>query len=192
MIDSSAVENNHGPANIGQAKYMASSALGALRAILPEVAENIEGDLAVIVDFTVPEPKTQEWLEKQKAPLLIGQLKAIADPFYRHLNAVAPAWLDAERTANGTFQTGTIFPWTSETEDDQNKAFANIGQLKVVFSLRFDEDQEANPDGISDLLESYFISVNPNDQWTDLSQIDQSNIGLLRKMLGSGGGARYR
>lgn len=102
VIDPAASVNNRGPANIGQAKHMAKSALDALRPILPDVADAIEVDLAAIVDLTVPDPKPVGWSEKQRAPLLIGQLKAIADPFYTHLNTAAPHWLEAERITNGT------------------------------------------------------------------------------------------
>lgn len=159
VIDPAAAVNNHGPANIGQAKHMAKSALDALRPVLPAVADQIEADLteggSPILDFTVPDPKTPEWLEKQKAPLLIGQLKAIADPFYTRLHAAAPVWLEAERTANGTNHPGSIFPWTAETTDDNNKGIANIGQLKAGFSLRFDTLPPVGPvdsdeDGLPD------------------------------------------
>ena len=160
VIDPGAVENNHGPANIGQAKHMAKSALDALRTIIPAVADQIEADLTgganPIVDFTIPNPKTPEWIEKQKAPLLIGQLKAIADPFYSRLHAAAPTWLEAERTQNGTNHTNSIYPWTIETTDDANKAIANIGQLKAVFSFRFGDlgsDGDSDNDGLPDSWE---------------------------------------
>ena len=152
IIVANAPQNNRGPANIGQAKHMAKSAIAALRPILPAVATQIEADLAPIVDFTVPNPKTPEWIAKQKAPLLLGQLKAMADPFYRRLNTAAPAWLTAERTANGTNFPNSIFPWTSETTDDKNKSIANIGQLKAVFSLRFSQT-DTDGDNIPDLFE---------------------------------------
>ena len=139
MIASGAEENNHGPANIGQAKHMAKSALDTLRPILPDVAAQIEADLAPILSFSVPDPKTPEWIEKQKAPLLIGQLKAIAAPFYTRLNAAAPAWLENQRNTSGTSSPNSIFPWTEGVGDDQNKAIANIGQLKAVFSLDLDK-----------------------------------------------------
>lgn len=142
VVDPTAAVNNNGPANIGQAKYMAKSAIDALRTIHPTVAEQIETDLTAgpnpIVDFTVPDPKNPEWIAEQNAPLLIGQLKAIAAPFYTRLHAVAPNWLETERITNGTNHPGSNFPWTSETTDDNNKALANIGQLKAVFSLRFE------------------------------------------------------
>ena len=76
--------------------------------------------------------------EKQKAPLLLGQLKAIAHPFYNQLHAAAPTWLATERATNGTNHPGSIFPWTAEITDDQNKSIATIGQIKAVFSLRFE------------------------------------------------------
>ena len=139
MIASGADENNHGPANIGQAKHMAKSALDTLRPILPDVAAQIEADLAPILSFSVPDPKTPEWIEKQKVPLLIGQLKAIAAPFYTRLNAAAPAWLENQRNTSGTSSPNSIFPWTEGVGDDQNKAIANIGQLKAVFSLDLDK-----------------------------------------------------
>lgn len=159
VIDPAAAQNNHGPANIGQARHIAKSALEALRPVLPDVTAQIEADLAPIVVLTVPDPKTPEWIAKQKAPLLIGQLKAIADPFYTRLHAAAPAWLEAERIANSTNNPNSIFPWTTETTDDQNKAIANIGQLKSVFSLRFDQ-LDADQDGLVDEWEIlYFLNL---------------------------------
>ena len=163
VIDPNATENNKAPANIGQAKYITRSALDALLPILPDVTANIETDLAPIIDLTIPAPKPAGWEEKQKAPLLVGQLKAIADPFYTHLKTAAPAWLEAERTANGTNHTGSIFPWTIVTTDDNDKGIANIGQLKSVFSLRFNTDSDTN--SLPDLWEHvYFEStgVDPN------------------------------
>ncbi|MEO7098612.1 MAG: hypothetical protein ABI162_04575 [Luteolibacter sp.] len=151
-------ENNKGPANIGQAKWMVSEALRALDATAPQIAADIRLDLTgtspsnQIVDLTVPESKTPDWLEKQKAPLLIGQLKAIAAPFYTRLNIAAHDWLDHESSVepekgqlqiNGTKDYGpggstNIYPWTAVISDDANKAPATIGQLKAVFSLRFE------------------------------------------------------
>lgn len=66
VIDPAASVNNRGPANIGQAKHMAKSALDALRPILPDVADAIEVDLAAIVDLTVPDPKPVGWSESKE------------------------------------------------------------------------------------------------------------------------------
>jgi len=167
--------NNHGPANIGQAKHMVKSALDALRPVLPQVALQIEADLAGIVDLTVPSTKTPEWLDKQKAPLLIGQLKAIAHPFYVHLDAAAQSWLAAQRLANGT-ESGGIFPWTDDPSDDNHHAMANIGQLKAVFSLHFTRDTDG--DGMPDLWEiAYGLDhEDPSDADLDAGNNGFSNL----------------
>ena len=155
VINTAAAADNEGIANIGQAKHMANAALETVRDVLPDVAIQIEADLTTgtnpILDFTIPAPKTAAWKDKQKSLLLIGQLKAISAPFYTRLNAAAPAWLTAQRTANGSHYANSIFPWTTTTSDDDNKAIANIGQLKSVFSLHFTQDSDS--DGLSDLQE---------------------------------------
>jgi len=96
VIDTVAPSNNHGPANIGQAKWMAKSALEALRASEPECVQAIETDLVgpgkIIPNWNVP--TTEEEKAAQHAPLLIGQLKAISAPFYDHLHSLAPEWLE--------------------------------------------------------------------------------------------------
>ncbi len=139
-----------GVANIGQAKYMAKCALEALYKINPAVANLISADLVgvgkPIPSWTPPIANTPE-AQAQYAPLRVGQLKAIADPFYTRLNAVAPSWLAAQRQNNGTQDiaaSGYIFPWTSATSDDSNKALASVGQVKAVFALRFEKDSDGD------------------------------------------------
>jgi hypothetical protein len=168
VITPNAAENNQGPANIGQAKHMVSLALRALDTASPTIASQIRADLAGtqpdhsdrIIDLTVPAPKDTAWIEKQKAPLLLGQLKAIAHPFYTQLHAAAPTWLAAERTANGTNNPGSIFPWTATTDDDSNRSIATIGQLKAVFSLRFETlpSPDFDDDGLADAWEILYFS----------------------------------
>lgn len=175
-------ENNRGPANIGQAKYMVAEALRALQATAPGIATQIRADLVVVIDLSVPDPKDDPWIEQQKAPLLLGQLKAISAPFYTRLNTANATWLTVERVSNGTNHSGSIFPWTATTGDDVNQAIATIGQLKAVFSLRFENFLSAFPpgldtdlDGIPDAWEIRYgyNPVDPND--TDL---DFDNDGI--------------
>jgi hypothetical protein len=180
VIDPAATENNHAPANIGQAKHMAKSALDALRPILPAVADQIEEDL-VGPGKPIPSwaaPANQAEIDKNHAPLLIGQLKAIADPFYTHLHTAAPAWLEAERTANGTNRPGSIFPWTSATTDDNNKGVANIGQLKAVFSLRFEKDSDI--DGMPDAWEEA-SGLDPDDYTDANDDLDDDGLTNLEE-----------
>ena len=154
--------NNRAPANIGQAKWMVTEALRTLDTAAPTLALQIRADLAGtapnftdrIIDLTVPTPKTTSWLAAQKSPLLLGQLKAISAPFYTRFDAAYPTWLTTERTTNGTNLPNSIFPWTTTPDDDANKAIATLGQLKAVFSLRFenlpskfiDSDDDGMPD----------------------------------------------
>jgi hypothetical protein len=176
-------QNNRGPANIGQAKHMAKSALDALEAIDSDLAGLIEADL-VGPGLPIPHwnpPANQAERDKNHAPLLIGQLKAIADPFYNHLHAIVPNWLEAERIANGTNHSGSIFPWTAETTDDNNKGIANIGQLKAVFSLRFEglATFDSDGDGMPDLWEFVhgFYPNHPGD-----ANADPDGDGIPNKM----------
>lgn len=164
---------NHGLANIGQAKWMVSEALRALNAAAPQVASAVRGDLGGIIDLEIPNPKTAEWQEKQKVPLLLGQLKAIAAPFYRRIHDANPGWLANERTVNNMPDTGTFYPWTTTINDDSNFSPATIGQLKSVFSLRFNSlpgggngNDDNDGDGLTNSQE-LALGTNPNMSDTD-------------------------
>jgi hypothetical protein len=175
VIDPQAAPNNHGVANIGQAKWMAKSALEALRAERPDLATLVEADLVgtgkPIASWAAP--TTAEQQEQQRRPLLLGQLKAIAAPFYDRLQAADPTWLAAQATANGMPTTGSHYPWTTATNDDANKAMATIGQLKAVFSLRFealsggvDPNGDEDGDGLVNSVESS-LGTSTQDADTD-------------------------
>jgi N-acetylmuramoyl-L-alanine amidase len=154
VIDPAAAPNNQGPANIGQAKWMAKSAIDALRPINSDLALAIEqalvGDDKII--RTLAPPADDADREKNHAPLLIGQLKAIASPFYDALHTADPVWLETQLADNKTkdlVDSTNHYPWTQSPTDDRNHAIANIGQLKAVFSLRF-QTLDADQDGLFD------------------------------------------
>ncbi|MES2477238.1 MAG: hypothetical protein V4640_15745 [Verrucomicrobiota bacterium] len=167
--------NNKGPANIGQAKHIARSALLEVRAIgLAQLADDIESELVgpnkPIASWDAPADTAES--EKQKSPLLLGQLKAIAAPFYQAFHAANPDWLESQLVANGTrdlTDTENYFPWSSTLNDDQNKGVATVGQLKAVFSLRFEtgiELVDSDWDGLPDYRELQF-GTDPNLWDTD-------------------------
>jgi len=175
VIDPQAEANNHGAANIGQAKWMAKSALEALRAKRPDLATLVEADLVgtgkPIVSWATPTNAEQQ--AQQRQPLLLGQLKAIAAPFYDRLQAADPTWLAAQATQNSMPSTGSYYPWTTTTADDANKAMATIGQLKAVFSLRFenltagvDPNGDEDGDGLTNAQEES-AGTSPQDADTD-------------------------
>jgi hypothetical protein len=177
VIDPAAEVNNYGMANIGQAKWMAKRALGALRATQPATADAIEAELVgmgkPIASWDAP--TTQEQRDAQRAPLLIGQLKAIAAPFYSELHEASPIWLEAELVTNQTkdgSDSQNYFPWTSIATDDSNKACATIGQLKAVFSLRFETlVLDADGDEIPDAWEQMLIEQSEDPSSKTLEDI---------------------
>lgn len=178
VIDPNAASNNHGVANIGQAKWVARNALETIRALDVAMAGRIEANLVgagkPIASWDAP--VTQEDKDKQKAALLVGQLKAIAAPFYSELHTTTPAWLTSQRTLNGTNTGDGYFPWTDAATDDANRAAATIGQLKAVFALHFTESGDG--DSVSDFVQSYQPTTNP---------LDQDGDGLLDANEGAGG-----
>lgn len=150
-VTSSAPKKDFGAANIGQAKWMASRALLALQDHNPYWAVRVRSELRKVANLAIPTSPTPEWLEKQKAPLQLGQLKALSKPFYKALHAECPEWLDHESVTpsdrgqlqiNGTkdqVDAANFLPWSSSALDDKNTAVANIGQLKAIFSLHFED-----------------------------------------------------
>ena len=158
VIDTSATPNNKGPANVGQAKWMAHSAIEALRTNHSGIASEIElllvGEDKIIK--TLAPPANDADREKNHAPLLVGQLKNIATPFYDALHIADPIWLETQLTDNQTkdpIDPTNYYPWSKTPADDQNRAIATIGQLKAVFSLRF-ETLDADHDGLADAWEA--------------------------------------
>ncbi len=147
---------------------MAAMVLAELQLRLDALTfQALQADVAAVVNL-VP-PVTAAGMEQQRAVLLIGQLKAITDPFYRHLNTLAPLWLANQRVGNGTQDVSDsthILPWSASTSDDSNKAMASVGQLKAVFALRFEDDSDAN--GLSDFWECRFLGQLGNIGGSDL------------------------
>lgn len=177
---------NRGVANIGQGKWMAKKALDALHEVLPAVADLVELDL-VGPGKPIPSwdaPATPAEKQAQRSPLLLGQLKAIAAPFYLRLHEVAPQWVASEFSRYGLPGTGT-FPWTVSLADDSNRSPAVTGQLKAVFSLDFSGDHEAQPDGLPDLWEWTVANHSSTDDWTNISQINRGNVARALKDSGS-------
>jgi N-acetylmuramoyl-L-alanine amidase len=175
VIDPSVADSNpFGPANVGQSKYVAKRAFEALSAAIgdnavvqSQVVAAIEQELYKSEENSptgvfypvVPDEPTPEWLDAQKVPLQIGAMKAMAAPFYRHLSAMNANWVRNQLMANGLtlgsgfFQDsdGAYYPWNpaDNSSNLKNRAPATIGQLKVVFSLRF-EVLDTDGDGIVD------------------------------------------
>ena len=170
VLDSTATENNHAVANLGQAKWVATQALAELASIAPSLAVQI--DLSTVF----PDPPAipdAAWYDAQKAPLNLGQLKAISHQFY---DSLPPVWLADQALQNGITPWVAPYPWDINTPVEDNLKIANIGQLKAVFSLRFrqDIDNAGTGDGLPDVWEQQVIDADPNDAIQSFDDIEPS------------------
>ena len=175
-IAPAAPSNNQGPVSVAQAKWMAFRALGKLQTVDPILANAIFSKLTqpqpkagggyypATLDFTTLQPLPFGWTASQRSPLLLGQLKAIAAPFYDLLQAKDPAWLSAQLDLNLTKDSAypaNFYPWSSSPADDANRSPATVGQLKSVLSLRFETlsgvptggSLDTDGDGLNNLAE---------------------------------------
>ncbi len=140
IIQSGVPERNFAPLNSGQLKFVAFKAKAYLDA-------NLSGGSGPAVTTMVNGFSTTGNLK----PVTIGQLKAVAKPFYDRLMA-AGFFTKINLIAHGYPSNWTdAYPWNSVTPVPvaKNYAPANIGQLKVIFSFDvFDADGDS-------LLDSY-------------------------------------
>lgn len=158
VIDTQATSNNNGVANIGQLKHMAEQAKAEMDDVLP-------GGAGFILPFpTSPSNPDLAWYDQQKKVLNIGQLKSVAQPIYDRLNAIDANWVQSQMTQNGLTPGGGSYPWDLATPVEENYKAANIGQLKLVFSLRL--SQSTDGDSIPDLIESAMYGDSTGDGTT--------------------------
>jgi len=139
---SHAPAENYVPANLGQLKFMAKRAKEYLDAILS--AQGGAGSAVADVVNTF-EPRAgqgytpaqiDQFKQANYAPINLGQLKAVAKPFYIRLQQVGYDTRQSLRS-RGVSDWAYDFPWNtaSPIPAADNYAPANIGQLKWVFSF---------------------------------------------------------
>lgn len=161
VIDHDRAVENKAVANIGQAKWVALRAVEEFERVCPiqggRVRAKLFGDGQNVGVFSPEPPSTDEERARQCEPLLIGQLKNIALPFYDEFQ-LAPDWLQQTYSINGTLASVTGgYPWQATPEPGSNRQVANLGQLKALFSLDFQRDLDNN--GFYDLKEELFAGV---------------------------------
>ncbi|MBB5352681.1 RHS repeat-associated protein [Haloferula luteola] len=155
--------DGHLISNVGQGKNAAVKALENLEDTV--VGQVIHGDL--IPSIFDDSPPTAAEVDANYSPLQIGQLKALAKPFYDRLNEIDPLWVrdqlaDSQVTsyqassslnASWGYVVGGYYPWDPAlTQSETRRAPATIGQVKAVFCLDLDlvqsiEDPMRDTDG---------------------------------------------
>lgn len=105
--------------------------------------------------------------QRDFAAINLGQIKAVAAPFYDRLDEL---YWKYNRASRETSQIDPAWakPWTGLPEDANDHAMATLGQLKNVFAIRLDSDGDG--DGLSnldELLANRNRSLSDPAKWTD-------------------------
>lgn len=171
------LEDNYAPANLGQLKHAAKQAKAHLDANLPGGAGTAITTLVTGFGSNL----TAEQRDANYAPINLGQLKAVAKPFYDRLlsagydtkaNLIAHGY-----PANWAFN----YPWNPATPAEDNYAPANIGQLKAAFSFNlsgFDSDGDGLPDSweVANGLDPNNSDENHNGRADGLDDFDGDGV----------------
>lgn len=116
------MRGNYAPAVLGQAKHFAKQAYREMESQAP-------GSAGPAMERMIHGFSTSP--EDNYVPLLLGQLKAIAQPFYDRF-----AELDYQPNGIQLHDPASYpYPWNDATPVENNYLPANVGQLKYVFSF---------------------------------------------------------
>lgn len=167
VLKQGATADDYAVANIGQLKNIASKAAQEMESSLVSAGgagSVIRAKVAAWAAAPLPGVIRDDY-----ASLTIGQLKAVAKPFYDQLAAA------------GLRSIGT-YPWTGAGADDY--ALANLGQLKAVFAFNLPapDPNDTNHNGISDGWEIQMFgnlnhSADEDFDGDGLSNIDEWRAG---------------
>jgi hypothetical protein len=160
---------NYAPANLGQLKNMAKKAKLHMDATLVGGAGFSVNAMVASLGPDNGVSYTPAELAANYGPVNLGQVKAVAKPFYDRL--IAAGYNTKANFAARNFPSGWAFryPWNPSTAASANYAPANVGQLKAVFAFDL-SGFDTNQDGVSDAwFAQYFTGVTgntgPNDDY---------------------------
>ncbi len=174
IIDSAAshaVSENYAPASQGQLKNVAAKAalyLNNLPGIGAGAAVN-----GMVSGFT--------HTESDYSPVLLGQLKAVAKPFYDRLLEVGYD-TRANLVARGyPSNWASDYPWNPSTPASENYGPANLGQMKITFSFDLTgfPAGDNNHNGLPDAWEQQYY---PNGIPSTPGWADQDSFGMTFRM----------
>ena len=158
VLDTNRVPQDFAAANQGQVKNLARQAYLEMESTLP-------GGAGASISSLVNGFTTQG----NYYPVTLGQLKTAAMPFYDRLIYL------------GVY---TNYPWSQNTEDDQDYGMSNIGQLKNVFSFDSASWQElwtdTDGDGLPDTWEE-LNGLDPNDSSDASTDLDGDGLSNLEE-----------
>jgi hypothetical protein len=169
------IASHYSPANAGQLKNMALNAMEHLDDKLPDGAGS---QVRTLVNGFAAEG------ELDYAPINLGQLMAVAKPFYDRL--VSAGYDSKANLINRGYPSNWTFnyPWNPNTPVEQNYQAANVGQLMMVFSFALDgfapaSLDDSDEDGIPDWLEGHVFGGSGETAAGDYDSDAISNISEL-------------
>ena len=138
IIDPQATPAPLSPVNLGQLKHVAAQAKKHLDTVYGSYGGAGSEIDALVAAFSKD-------ASTNAAPALLGQIKAVAKPFYIRLQAIG---YDTRQNliAHGypaSWPHAT--PWDPATPAGQNQALATLGQLKIVFSFDLTTSTDGSP-----------------------------------------------
>lgn len=170
--------DDYAAANAGQLKYVARCAYDEMRDRLPvSVWATSSGQAlySLVRSWYQDDALTirQTSGADEYSALNQGQLKYLAIKFYDVLAAVGftnPVLLPG----------GRLYPWSTETTDDDSYALVNLGQLKGIFSFRVPggsgDASDSDTDGLSDAWEFLYWPTLAQTAGTDFDTDGVSNL----------------
>jgi hypothetical protein len=174
--------DDYAAANVGQLKHIAKQAAEAMDAKLP--LPGAGSAVHAVVDPWSLDPAFGSPPRDDFAAINIGQLKAVAKPFYLRLQELG--YTGKPFLAGQVPTPAKPYPWsfaTTTTADDF--ALANIGQVKNLFSFdlaAIDPNLDSDGDGLPNAWEIQF-GLNPNDQADAFQDPDGDGLTNLQEYL---------
>ena len=166
IIQPGRISDNYAAVTLGQLKHVAKQARDYLEISGNGGAGSVINALVESFETYDANDPTQD-PQKFYAPVNLGQLKAVAKPFYDRLES-----LDYNTKTNlilrgyprdWPYDT----PWDPNTPVEENYSMANLGQLKMVFSFDFSNNRFVDFDG--DLIPDRKDADPNNDRIGELS-----------------------
>ncbi|MDZ4197925.1 MAG: sugar-binding protein [Kiritimatiellia bacterium] len=150
--------NDFAAVNQGQLKHLVTEAAAEMDAAIPQFGGVGSAISNLVSNFTD---------QDNYLPVNLGQLKAVATPFYDWLIAIGYS---------------TNYPWYGSTNAPDDYAIANIGQAKNLFS--FDLALDSDSDGLPDWWELRYFGGVTNAVAGDPSPLGDGESNLEKYLLG--------
>jgi hypothetical protein len=172
--------DNRAVVNLGQLKHVTAMAKLHLDTLLAPFGGAGVEITNLVTNFAGRTTSPAVQRQQNFQPVNAGQLKAVADLFYRRLDelGIDAATETVQRLGGGGYvsvRQGKTYkvPWSNVFLAGDNAKAANVGQLKLVFGFELDSDA----DSILDAFEWSLINANTSDGLNSLADVTAATAG---------------